>query len=213
MQVKLRNIKTGEVAVAYFPLENPEAFKFEDMSVVDLVRPYEQWFEESDIRCAPLIYGIKPDKLPGKGAKDSSKELHLFLKMWDREVGCKTFKDGYWKTLYPRGWISLINITGDWEKACEIWEDALETGVELNDYKALGEYHLEKYQEEFDQCGDFELGSFFSACIHDEGFLNVEEYGRRVANNPANGYWASDLECWVDCSGSDSWKYWIEYGE
>lgn len=101
----------------------------------------------------------------------------------------------------------------DWGKADEVWMDALETGVELNDYKALGEYYLEKYRERFDRSDDFELGSFFHVCIHDEGFLDVEEYGRRIANNPANGYWASDLKCWVDCSESDAWKYWVEYGE
>jgi hypothetical protein len=84
---------------------------------------------------------------------------------------------------------------------------------DVNNVSKALEYYLEKYQRRFDRCDDFELGSFFHACIHDEGFLNVEEYGRRIANNPQNGYWASDLGCWVDCSESNVWKYWVEYGE
>lgn len=213
MQVKLRNVKSGEVGTAYFPLERPDDFSFDTWQVVDLVRPGEEEFEESDIRYASLIYNIEPDKLPGKGEKESSEELHLFLKMWDREVGCQTFRQGYWWKLSPSVWISLINVIGDWGKAYNVWECAEKTGVECNNYKDLGYYYLEKYRVRFDRCDDFELKSFFHACIHDEGFLNVEEYGRRIADNPQNGYWASDLKCWVDCSESDEWKYWVEYGE
>lgn len=213
MQVKLRNVKSGEIGTAFFPLERPDDFSFDTWQVVDLVRPGEEEFEESDIRYASLIYDVEPDKLPGKGEKDSSKELHSFLKMWDREVGCKTFRQGYWHTLSLSVWISLINVTNDWYKAYDIWVNAKETGVERNNYKDLGYYYLEKYRERFDGSDDFELGSFFHACIHDEGFLDVEEYGRRIADNPQNGYWASDLKCWVDCSESDEWKYWVEYGE
>lgn len=213
MQVKLRNIKSGEVEIVYFPLEKPDDFPFDKWVIIDLVRPNEEEFEESDVRYASLIYNIEPDKLPGKGEKDSSKELHLFLKMWDREVGCKTIRQGYWQTLSPSVWISLINAIGNWDKAEEVWTEALETGVEFKDYKALGEYYLEKYRERFEQCDDSELESFFRACIEDEGFLNVEDYGRGKARDSHNGYWASDLGCWIDCSESDAWKYWVEYGE
>ena len=213
MQVKLRNFKSGEVEIVYFPLERPDDFPFDKWVIVDLVRPNEEEFEESDIRYASLIYDIEPDKLPGKGEKDSSRELHSFLKKWDESVRFKTFNDGDWLTLEPGVWISLINVTNDWYKAYDIWERAEETGVERNNYKDLGEYYLEKYRKRFDGSYDFELESFFYACLHDEGFLNVEEYGRRIADNPQNGYWASDLKCWVDCSESNAWKYWVEYGE
>lgn len=124
MQVRLRNVKAGETEVVYFPLERPEDFSFDDWEVVDLVRPDEEGFEKSDIRCASLIYEIEPDKLPGKGEKESSKELHLFLKEWDESVGLKTFNDGYWLTLGPGVWISLINVTNDWRKVYDIWEHA-----------------------------------------------------------------------------------------
>ncbi|MBQ7802979.1 hypothetical protein IJ380_03960 [Candidatus Saccharibacteria bacterium] len=216
MQVKLRNVKSGEVEIVCFPICFPQRaddFPFDDWEVVDLVRPNEEEFEESDIRCASFIYDIEPDKLPGKGEKDSSKELHLFLSRWEDSVVLRDLIDGKWSVRNPRVWVSLLNETNDWHKAFLFYRYAKETGVERNDYKDLGEYYLEKYRERFDRSDDFELGSFFHVCIHDEGFLNVEEYGRRIANNPQNGYWASDLKCWVDCSESDEWKYWVEYGE
>lgn len=213
MQVKLHNVKTKKIEIAYFPLERPEVFSFDDWEIVDLVRPDEEGFEESDIRYASLIYDIEPDKLPGKGEEDSSAELHSFLLKWSGTVGLQNFKNGRWVTHVPRVWTSLINAMNDWRAALMVWVNAEETGVERNNYKDLGEYYLEKYRKRFDGSDDFELGSFFHACIHDEGFLDVEEYGRRIANNPQNGYWASDLKCWVDCSGSDAWKYWVEYGE
>ena len=212
MQVRLRNIKSSEIGTAFFPLERPDDFSFDTWQVVDLVRPGEEEFEESDIRCASLIYDIEPDKLPGKGEKESSKELHLFLKKWDESVGLKTFNDGYWVTLGPGVWISLINVTNDWRKAYHVWERAELTWVKLNDFKGLGEYYLEKYQRRFDRCDDFELGSFFDACIHVEGLFDVESYGRMVAID-RNGFWCQRLGLWVDCSESDEWKYWVEYGE
>lgn len=213
MQVRLLNVKSGEIGTAFFPLERPDDFSFDTWQVVDLVRPGEEEFEESDIRCASLIYDIEPDKLPGKGEKDSSKELHLFLSEWNNTVGLYDLIDGKWDVRAPRVWISLINVTNDWYKAYDIWERAEETGVERNNYKDLGYYYLEKYRVRFDRSDEFELGNFFHACIHDEGFLDVEEYGRRIADNPQNGYWAADLKCWVDCSESDAWEYWVEYGE
>lgn len=85
MQVRLRNVKSGEVEIVCFPICFPQRaddFPFNDWQVVDLVRPDEEEFEESDIRYASLIYDIEPDKLPGKGDKDSSKELHSFLLVW-----------------------------------------------------------------------------------------------------------------------------------
>ena len=212
MQVKLRNVKTKGIEIAYFPLERPEVFSFDDWEVVDLVRPDEEGFEESDIRYASLIYDIEPDKLPGKGEKDSSQELHSFLFKWNKNVGLYDLIDGKWNVRAPRVWVSLINWTNDWRNAYAIWKDAEETWVELDDFKGLSEYYLEKFQERFDANADYELGSFFYACLHDEGFLNVEEYGRRIANTPRNGYWASDLKCWVDCSKSDAWEFWVEYG-
>ncbi len=139
--------------------------------------------------------------------------MHSFLLKWSGTVGLQNFKNGRWVTHVPRIWTSLINAMNDWRAALMVWVNAKETGVKLNDYKELGEYYLGKYRERFDRSDDFELGSFFHACIRDEGFLNVEECGRRIANNPQNGYWASDLKCWVDCSESDEWKYWVEYGE
>ena len=210
MQVKLRNVKTDETEIAYFPLDGADGFPFDDWEVVDLVRPDEEGFEESDIRCASLIYDVEPDKLPGKGENESSKELHWFLKKWDESVGLKTFNDGYWVTLGPGVWISLINVTNDWRKAYDVWERAELTWVKLNDYKGLGEYDLEKYQNRFDD--DFELGSFFNACLRVEGLFDVESYGRMVANE-RNGFWCQRLGLWIDCAASDAWEYWGEYGE
>ena len=213
MQVKLRNVKSGEIGTAFFPLERPDDFSFDTWQVVDLVRPGEEEFEESDIRCASLIYDIEPDKLPGKGEKDSSEELHLFLKDWKYSLGTSSFVKGRWRAFAPRVYISLINVTGYWRRAAEICREVDQTGIEPGNYRKLGEYYLEKYRYKFSCEDNFELESFFRACIEDEGFLNVEEYGRRIADNPQNGYWASDLKCWVDCSESDEWKYWVEYGE
>ncbi len=80
MQVKLRNVKTKRIEIAYFPLERPEVFSFDDWEVVDLVRPDEEGFEESDIRYASLIYDIEPDKLPGKGERKIRRRscIHFF---------------------------------------------------------------------------------------------------------------------------------------
>jgi len=105
MQVKLRNVKTDEVEIVCFPICFPQRaddFPFDDWEVVDLVRPNEEEFEESDIRCASFIYDLKPDRLPGKGEKDSSKELHLFLSRWEDSVVLRDLIDVKWSVHNPR---------------------------------------------------------------------------------------------------------------